>query len=240
MSDERYDAFAYAYDQALGERFFRSVRRLLDRALEKHKPKQRTHLDLACGSGLAIEFFEERGFQSTGVDLSLPMLEIARTRTTRLVAGDLRQLPFRGAFGLVTSLYDSLNHLDDLAPAFREAAAVMNAGSVFLFDLNDIEIYPAIWGMADPFVADGRDFHLEIATKYDEEKRRGEALVRGWAIFNGRRVNIEERHRQKAHSRADVEQALRSASLEALEVIDFDPFGEARRVKLFYVCRALT
>lgn len=240
MSDERYDAFAYAYDQALGERFFRSVRRLIERALANHQPRQRTHLDLACGSGLALEFFEQRGFTSTGVDLSLPMLEIARSRAPRIVAGDLRSLPIRGRFGLVTSLYDSLNHFDDLAGVFREVAKVMSADSIFLFDVNDVDIYPAIWGMDEPFVADGRDFHLEIATKYDPKKNAGDALVRGWAMFNGRRVEIEERHRQRAHSRADVEQALRSASLEPLEVVDFDPFGEARRVKLFYVCRALT
>ena len=238
--NESYDAFAYAYDQALGERFFRSLRRLLERALEQHKPKQRTHLDLACGSGLALEFFERRGFASTGVDLSVPMLEIAQTRASRLVAGDLRSLPIRNTFGLVTSLYDSLNHFDDLAPVFREAARLMSNGSIFMFDVNDVEIYPAIWGMDDPFVADGRDFHLEIATKYDRETQTGHALVRGWALFHGRRVAIEERHRQRAHTRADVEQALRSAGLEPVEVTDFDPFGEARRVKLFYVCRALT
>jgi SAM-dependent methyltransferase len=240
LGSEAYDAFAYAYDQALGERFFRAARRLLTRVLERHRVRNRTHLDLACGSGIAIPFFEQRGFASTGVDVSVPMLEIARRRASRLVAGDVRALPLRGTFGLITSLYDSLNHLDDLPAVFREVGECMDAQSLFVFDMNDPEIYPAIWGMAEPFVADGPDFHLEIATKFDSESMIGDALVRGWAMFGDRRVEIEERHRQRAHTREEIEAALASASLHPIEVLDFDPFGESRRVKLFFICRAVS
>jgi SAM-dependent methyltransferase len=235
MKDEAYDAFAYAYDAALGERFFRAVRRLLNRAIERYKP-ERTHLDVACGTGLAIESL--RGFASTGVDLSLPMLEVARRRTSRVVAADVRALPLRGTFGLITCLYDSLNHLDELEAAFAQIRSCMDARSIFAFDMNDPEIYPAIWGMAEPFVAEGADYHLEIATKFDRQTAIGDALVRGWAMVAGERITIEERHRQRAHSAEDMEAALAQAGINPIEVIDFDPFGEARRVKLFYVCRA--
>jgi SAM-dependent methyltransferase len=239
MKDEAYDAFAYAYDQALGERFFRAARRLLMRALRRHDVP-RTHLDLACGSGLAIEHLEQSGFHSTGIDLSLPMLEVARQRAKRLIAGDVRALPFRGTFGLITCLYDSLNHLVDLPAVFREVRRCMGPRSLFVFDMNDPGIYPVVWGMAEPFIADGKDFHLEIATKFDAESGIGDALVRGWALYRGARVVIEERHRQRSHSREDIDGALRTAGIEPVEVIDFDPFGEALRVKLFYVCRGLT
>ena len=51
---ESYGAFAYAYDQALGQRFFRAVRRILARVLDRFPAKKKTHLDVACGTGLAI------------------------------------------------------------------------------------------------------------------------------------------------------------------------------------------
>lgn len=239
MRDEAYGAFAYAYDAALGQRFFRASKRLLKRALQRRRvPK--THLDIACGSGLAMEHFQSEGFVSTGIDLSVPMLEVARRRASRVVAADVRALPLRGTFGLITCLYDSLNHLRDLDPAFAEVRGCMGADSLFVFDMNDPEIYPVIWGMKEPFEASGEDFHLEIATKFDPATNLGDALVRGWAMFGGRRVEIEERHRQVAHTREAIEAALLGAGLEPVEVTDFDPFGEARRVKLFYVCRALT
>src|SRR3954471_10284367 len=101
-SAESYGAFAWAYDQALGRRFFRAVQRMLVQSLEERPPAEMTHLDIACGTGYAMELFARRGFRSVGVDLSLPMLQIARTRVRRLVCADLRALPLRRTFARIT------------------------------------------------------------------------------------------------------------------------------------------
>ena len=71
MPTEAYGAFAYAYDRALGSRFFKAVRTLLDETLEKYPTPKRTHLDVACGTGLVLRHFRERGWKSTGIDASL-------------------------------------------------------------------------------------------------------------------------------------------------------------------------
>ena len=55
-------------------------------------------------------------------------------------------------------------------------------------------------------------------------------------MAGGRRINIRERHQQRAHTRREVERALERGSLQPLDVIDFDPFGESRRVKMVFVC----
>jgi len=240
VNHEAYGAFAYAYDQALGQRFFRAVRKLLTAILDRYPAEERTHLDLACGTGLVSRFFGERGFKTTAVDLSLPMLSIARRRATRAVAADIRALPFRGAFGRITCLYDSLNHLrelEDLRASVASAAACMSPHSLFIFDINDPEIYPAVWGMDEPFLAEGDDFCLEIATTFRPRTRVGHARVRGWARAGGGRVEIDERHEQRAWTREEIIGVLAGASLEPLEVIDFDPYHEGRRVKLLFVCR---
>jgi predicted TPR repeat methyltransferase len=79
---EAYGAFAYAYDRALGERFFRAAQRMLDDLLAKYPTPKRTHLDLACGTGLVVDYFRTRGWKSTGVDASVAMLEtFARCRS---------------------------------------------------------------------------------------------------------------------------------------------------------------
>ncbi len=77
---EAYGAFAYAYDKALGQRFFRAVQRLLDQTLDRYPTPKRTHLDLACGTGLVLNAFRQRGWRSTGVDASLAMLQVAQRR----------------------------------------------------------------------------------------------------------------------------------------------------------------
>jgi len=239
MIDKSYGAFAYAYDKALGERYFRAIRRLLDDVLARFPAAVKTHLDVACGTGLAMRHFARRGFVSTGVDISMPMLQMARGRARRLVAGDARAMPTSARFARVTCLYDALNHMldrDDLVAAFREVARVMDDGALFIFDMNHPEIYPIVWGMKEPFEEGGEDFELEIATTWHPRRRLGRALVRGWRVLpGGERVEIRERHEQRSYDEAEILSALAEASLVPIETRTFDPYGEGRPVKLFFV-----
>lgn len=241
MSSEAYDAFAYAYDRALGERFFKAASRMVEEALERYPTPKRTHLDVACGTGMTVRWFRQRGWRSVGVDASLPMLQIARGG----VAGDMRALPFRRKFARVTCLYDSLNHMlepEDLQAAFHSIRAVMDDDSVFLFDVNHPEIYPEVWGISEPYVAKGRDYHLEIATTYRKRQKIGRAAVTGWAKIKGERVEIREQHLQRAYTEREIAKMLGNAGLAPVEVLDFDPYDEAgviyaATVKLFFVVR---
>jgi SAM-dependent methyltransferase len=243
--NEAYGAFAYAYDKGLGERFFGAVKGVLSDALERHPTSKRTHLDIACGTGLTLAFFRERGWWSVGVDASVPMLELARKRSANVIAGDMRALPLRRKFARITCLYDSLNHLierSDLVEAFRSVRSVMDHDSLFLFDMNHPEIYPLVWGLSDPFVAAGRDYRLEIATSYRKREKLGRAKVTGWAKINGRKVEIQEEHRQRAYTEKEIVAALGEAGMAPVDVFDFDPYGEseavdAPTVKLFFVAR---
>jgi SAM-dependent methyltransferase len=245
-AESAYGAFAYAYDKALGERFFRSARRMLDDLLQRYPTPVQTHLDLACGTGLTMEFFVSRGWSSVGVDASVPMLVVARERTRSLVGGDVRALPLRGTFSRITCLYDSLNHLKnraDLVAAFRGARKLMSPDSLFFFDMNHPDIYPEIWGMREPFVASGTGYHLEIATSFRRRDGIGRALISGWAMpTSGSRVEIREMHEQRAYSEREIVESLGDAGLAPVDVIDFDPYNEADTleasgVKLFFVCR---
>lgn len=238
---EAYGAFAYAYDRALGARFFLAARNLLDQTLDRYPTPKRTHLDVACGTGMTVAYFRRKGWKSTGVDASLPMLQVMKGG----VAGDMRHLPFRRKFARITCLYDSLNHLlqkDDLVAAFRSIRSVMDEDSLFLFDMNHPEIYPEVWGLSDPYVASGSDYHLEIATTYRKREKIGRAGVTGWAVIGGKRVEIAEQHLQRAYSEREITDSLAAAGLAPVDVVDFDPYGEAddidaTTVKLFFVCR---
>jgi SAM-dependent methyltransferase len=246
---EAYGAFAYAYDQSLGRRFFNAARVLLDQTLEQYPTPKRTHLDVACGTGFVVKYFRERGWQSIGVDASIPMLRLGVVRASgapsggRLIAADMRALPLRRKFARITCLYDSLNHLldrNDLVAAFRAMRALMHHDSLLLFDMNHIDIYPAIWGVADPFIAQSSDFHLEMMTSYRSREKIARAIVTGWAMRNGERVAIREEHRQRAYSEREIVSALADAHLAPVDVMDFDPYHDlgsidAETVKLFFV-----
>jgi hypothetical protein len=97
-----------------------------------------------------------------------------------------------------------------------------------------------VWGIVEPFESSGEDYHLEIATTYRKRERIGKAVVRGWALLGGQRVEIREEHRQRAYTEREIISALGEAQLEPVEILDFDPYGEeieARTVKVFFVVR---
>jgi hypothetical protein len=93
--------------------------------------------------------------------------------------------------------------------------------------------------MKEPFEEGGEDFELEIATSWHPRKRLARALVRGWRLLpGGERVEIRERHEQRSYDESDIVAALAEASLAPIETRTFDPYGEGRAVKLFFVAAA--
>jgi len=99
-------------------------------------------LDLCCGAGhLAVQLLE-KGYPVTGLDLSEYMLDYARENTrhygqAKFVQGDASDFELDERFGLVVSVYDSLNHLENLK-ALRNCFACVRdvCDGIFVFDLN--------------------------------------------------------------------------------------------------------
>lgn len=241
---DSYGAFARVYDRALGDLFMRGAASVL-RALEAEYPTEtRTHLDVACGTGLAMRYFESRGWTTRGVDASYAMVSRARRRGLDVVVGDIRNITLRATFERVTCLYDSLNHLlerDDLSRAFASVASVMGDSSLFWFDLNHPESYREIWAMAEPFESGDAVYQLAIETRYDEAANLATARVSGWHTDVGAHYAIDETHYQRAWERDDVVALLREAGLETVDVFCFDPFAAkvfgGIEVKEMYVAR---
>ena len=241
---DSYDAFARVYDRALGELFIRGAAQVL-RALEAEYPTEaRSHLDVACGTGLAMRHFTARGWRSLGIDASYAMASRARRRGFDVVVADVRSFTLHSRFERVTCLYDSLNHLlepDDLRRAFSSVAAVMGESSLFWFDLSHPESYRGIWASADPYMAGDAAYELEIDTRYDVAANLATARVRGWHADGSARVPIDETHYQRAWERDDVIGLLAEAGLDTVDVFGFDPFAarvfERSDVKEMYVAR---
>ena len=144
---EAYLGFSWAYDEALGRAFHRSLEPFLDSILDSVGLAGGTHLDLACGTALSADYFRRRGFQETGVDASISMLEIASQRSPSLVCGDIRAIPIRARFDLVTAFYDSLNHVMDregLDCVFTGVARLLGPSGWFVFDVNHPDAFEDI------------------------------------------------------------------------------------------------
>jgi SAM-dependent methyltransferase len=103
-------------------------------------------LDLACGAGRHTAVFRRRGIPAIGLDLSRDLLDVAAQGALRglLVQGDMRTLPFRGCFRLVTSFFSSFGYFatdDEDESALRQVRSVLREdGMLFLDYLNPDEV----------------------------------------------------------------------------------------------------
>lgn len=95
-------------------------------------------LEIGCGEGYIVRRLRAQGHRVTGFDLSLPLLEAARTieaAGANYVNGDALRLPFRsGSFEAAVSNF-LIIELPDPALAIAEAARVLKVGGRFLFEI---------------------------------------------------------------------------------------------------------
>lgn len=105
-------------------------------------------LELGCGTGRVAIPLARSGVDLVGVDRSVPMLDRARTRASRiprtsgrisLVRADIRDLPFRRrSFSMVLAPYGILQSLireRDLTHTLQSVARVIRRGGTFGIDL---------------------------------------------------------------------------------------------------------
>src|SRR3712207_3877476 len=102
-----YDSFTreYPYDEWLGDLEGWALRCGL---------RGRRLLDVACGTGNSFMPMLARGYEVTACDLSPSMAARAKAKAgdrAQVTVADMRALPWRSSFDLVTCVDDSLNYL---------------------------------------------------------------------------------------------------------------------------------
>ncbi|MEX2273747.1 MAG: ubiquinone/menaquinone biosynthesis methyltransferase [Vicinamibacterales bacterium] len=139
----RYDLItrllSYGQDARWKRRLADIVRAEGSSRIRAGRPAPPRLLDLACGTGdVALSLAESH--DPVGLDLTLPMLEIARRRAESKVlwiAGDMTLLPFADAsFDVVTTSY-GLRNVPALETSVREIARVLRPGGLLVsLDFN--------------------------------------------------------------------------------------------------------
>ena len=153
-----YDVLAPAYDLLTAGYAYGPWLRAIDRLAREHGLRGRRALDVACGTGKALEALLELGYEALGCDGSAGMAAVARQKLgarAEIRVADMCELPVYGRFDLVTCLDDALNHLpsaDHVERALRAMAANLAPAGLLAFDLNTLTAYRSV---GDRIVEDG-------------------------------------------------------------------------------------
>jgi len=234
-SYEKLDRF---YDAAMGDRT--EMASYIRRLIRRHKPRARTLLELACGTGAILKILA-KSYDVVGLDLSPSMLSIARKKLPQVKFFQRNMVSFDlgRKFDVIICVFDSINHVLEFADwqkIFRNAARHLEEDGLFLFDINTEAKLDRL--INAPTWVHKFGWNLEFINVTDG--RRG---IANWNIrvFEHRRGNkyglFEEDIKQISFPVEKIRDALRK-QFTSIKVIDSTARRpSAKSDRLYFVCK---
>lgn len=101
-----------------------------------------SHLDLACGTGPHLRHFIDFGYQSSGLDINQPMLDLAKVRCpeAQLYRQDMCDFRVAEPLDLITCFLYSIHYnqgIENLEKCIGSAHRALKSGGVFCFNAVD-------------------------------------------------------------------------------------------------------
>ena len=191
--------------------------------------------DLGCGTGLVTCELSKMGYDTVGVDNSLPMLERARTRAEEegcqilWLCQDMTALDLYGTMDVFVSLLDTMNHITnkkDIVKLLKSFFCFLNPGGLFIFDVVTKKHFAETLGQGF-FYSIEDDSAIFWENDYDEKAKMNTAsLTMFGEQEDGRYERCDEDIVERYYSDADIRELVRSCGLEVVAV-----YGDRKRRK---------
>ncbi|MGQ0553737.1 MAG: class I SAM-dependent methyltransferase [Planctomycetota bacterium] len=136
---ERASSFGYSAYLADAPLYLRTYR-LRSRIIRRQRPTPGSVLDVGCAAGFFLAVMAEQGWQTTGIELSEPMVSYARDtlHLPDVRQGDLLSVALPPAhFDLIT-LWDVVEHLEDPLAHLRAAARALKPDGLLLLETQNV------------------------------------------------------------------------------------------------------
>lgn len=139
-----YEQFAQLYDELMDTSLYAKWATYV----EENVHPSSTVLELGCGSGQLGIQLAQKGYNVTGLDVSIDMLTLAQQRQQEmgvhfpLIHRDMTDLSGFDHFSAVISFNDSFCYLRqqaDLRVAFQQSHYALKDGGVLLFDVHSVQ-----------------------------------------------------------------------------------------------------
>lgn len=203
------------------------------------RPEQHARLlDIACGRGRHAIYLQKKGYEVTGIDLSVSNVQFARQfENPRLhfYVHDMRHLFYINYFDIAFNLFTSFGYFEtekehiNALKTFRKA--LKNGGIMVLDYFNSFKIMNNLTHRETKEI-DGIEFHIH-------KKVEGLNIIKA--------IEFEHKNKQFAFKEEvkafTVDDFKRLFSASGFEVIDsfgnyaLEPFDRAHSDRLIFVCR---
>ncbi|HLS66425.1 MAG TPA: class I SAM-dependent methyltransferase [Pseudogracilibacillus sp.] len=244
-----YRQFASLYDAFMEDAPYEKWVTFSESCFKREQVTPTSIVDLGCGTGEVTLRLAKKGYEMTGVDLSVEMLAIAQQKSLemqekiRWVQQDIRNLEGFHDIDVFISFCDVINYItekEEVAKLFKRVYESLCPGGLFIFDVHSIHYVRNVL-QNNTFTEDRH----EIVYIWDCEATENDGEMIHYLTFFYEKENsnvyerVDEVHRQRTFSASDYEQLLKLAQFSKIDIFnDFSPekrFSEKNSERIFFV-----
>jgi len=231
---ESYSAVYGVYDDINKSVDYPSFADFYEKCFEKYMTeKPSLVLDLACGTGIMTEELDRRGYDMTGIDLSLDMLCVAKDRAydggkqdrILYLCQNMTSFELYGTVDACVCTLDGINYLTEDEDVRKTFACVHNyliPGGLFIFDVSSKYKFENVYAN-NSFLydgeADGYKYFCAWQNMYDRESEMCEFSL---TVFSetekGRYMRADEIQYQRMYRTEYLKKLLSDGGFEMCAV----------------------
>jgi ubiquinone/menaquinone biosynthesis C-methylase UbiE len=214
-----YENLAFSYDELTYDIPYEKILTFWETLLARYRVQPQSVLDLACGTGSLSVLLAERGYRVLGLDCSEQMLTMAQQKADSLaenrpffICQPMQRLRLYEPVDAAVCCLDSVNYLtrpQDCRETFRRVYDALNAGGVFVFDINTPFKLRSLDGQI--FLDDREDVYCVWRAAFDEPRNRCRYEMDIFRRQGSAWQRSQEEHLEYAYTPAELEEYLRGA-----------------------------
>ncbi|MCM1273234.1 MAG: class I SAM-dependent methyltransferase [Clostridium sp.] len=229
---EAYSDFALVYDRLMDNIPYDDWFHYIHGLLTEYGITDGIAAELGCGTGNITERLAKAGYDMIGIDNSLSMLDVARSKKTDASSSlylcqDMREFELYGTVSAIISVCDSINYIlepDDLLDVFSLVNNYLDPKGIFIFDFNTRHYYLDV--VADATIAEDReDISFIWDNYYDTDADINELALSLFiretdddTLFR----KYEELHLQRGYTLDEITKLVQKSGLEL--ICSYDAF----------------
>lgn len=229
-----YAALAPIYDRVMAHVNYERWAAYIHKIISYYRPTSRWIIDISCGTGTLCVVLQEYGYQVTGMDNSLPMLQQAVlkgcAKHISFICADMRHLPLSHQPDVVVSLYDSMNYLLEASSwrtALLEISGKLKKDGLFIFDVSTI--YNSAKDFSQYINKDSFPMGSYVRRSTFDKKKKIQSNYFEIKLQQNPKVTLCETHQQRIWSLAQVKVFIHESPFDLLagyKNFSFDPQTE--------------